>query len=120
MTRGRKDHEREQESSKSDHEAESNEEFDFGSDEEAEGGYMGRNIRQEPKSAEQGGDEAKKGEKANTKTWSDVVKGPKTKNTFAFRSGRIALIWKDREYSFRFEGFLSNLTKNVIPVSHVL
>ena len=42
------------------------------------------------------------------------------KNTFAFRSGRIALIWKDREYSFRFQGFLSNLTKNVIPVSHVL
>ena len=41
-------------------------------------------------------------------------------NTFAFKSGRIALIWKDREYSFRFQGFLSNLTKNVIPVSHVL
>ena len=44
----------------------------------------------------------------------------KVKNTFAFRSGRIVLIWKDREYSFRFQGFLSNLTKNVIPVSHVL
>ena len=41
-------------------------------------------------------------------------------NTFAFRSGRITLIWKDMEYSFRFQGFLSNLTKNVIPVSHVL
>ena len=41
-------------------------------------------------------------------------------NTFAFRSGRITLVWKDREYSFRFQGFLSNLTKNVILVSHVL
>ena len=28
-------------------------------------------------------------------------------NTFAFRSGRIVLIWKDREYSFRFQGFLA-------------
>ena len=31
-------------------------------------------------SAEQGGDEAKKGEKAKTKTWSDVVKGLKTED----------------------------------------
>ena len=31
-------------------------------------------------SAEQGGDEAKKGEKAKTKTWSDVVKGLKAKD----------------------------------------
>ena len=41
-------------------------------------------------------------------------------NTVVFRSGRIALIWKDREYSFRFQGFFSKITKNVIPVSHVL
>ena len=29
-----------------------------------------------------------------------------TENTFMFRSGRITHIWKDKEYSIRFQGFL--------------
>ena len=71
-----------------DRDAESNEEFDFGSAEEAEGGsteefksgHEGNIQRKEPKSAEHGGDEANKGEKTKTKTWSDVVKVLKTKD----------------------------------------
>ena len=94
---GRKDHEREKERNGSDCETELVEEFDFGSVEEAEGGSAeeaesvhGRsNRREESKSANQGGDEAKKskkektwldvvkGKKVKTKTWSDVVKGLK-------------------------------------------
>ena len=75
--RGRKNHEREQERGGSDREAESDEEFNFGLVEEAEGGNTGHNRMKEPESAEQGGDEANKGEKAKTKTWSNVVKGLK-------------------------------------------
>ena len=41
---------------------------------------MGNKRSEEPKSAEQGGNEAKKGEKAKTKIWFDVVKGLKTEN----------------------------------------
>ena len=52
--RGRKDHEREQERSGSDYEAESNEEFDFRSSEEAKGRsaeevHGGNNQREDPK-----------------------------------------------------------------------
>ena len=62
--RGRKDHEKDQERSGSDREAESDEEFDFGSAEEGESGYRGSNLSKEPESAEQREDETKKGEKA--------------------------------------------------------
>ena len=80
--RGRNDHEREQERSESDREANLDEEFIFGLNEEAEGGsteeaesgHGGNNRRKELSSAEQGGDEAKKGEKAKN----NVVKGLKT------------------------------------------
>ena len=41
-------------------------------------------------------------------------------NMFAFSSGRIMHNWKDKEYSVRFQGFFNHLTKNVIPLSHVL
>ena len=67
--RGRK----EQESSRSDHEAESDEEFDFASAEEVGSGYRGSNQREGTEPADQGGDEAKKGKKTKTKTLSDVV-----------------------------------------------
>ena len=81
--RGRKDHEREQERSGRDREDEPEEEFDFRSTKEAEGGsakksksgHEGNSQRKEPKSDEHGADEARKREKAKTKTWSDVVKG---------------------------------------------
>ena len=74
--------------SRSDRAAESDDDFDFGSTEEAEGGsaeeaesgHGGSNRRENPKSAEQGGDEAKKDEEAKTKSWSDVVKGLKTED----------------------------------------
>ena len=84
--RGRK------ERSGQDRKAESDEEFDFGTVEEAEDGYGGRNQREELdlEPTEPGGGRAakvgrgsrvKKGkddqEKAKTKTWPDVVKGPK-------------------------------------------
>ena len=86
--RGRKnpkDHKREHEKSGSDCDAESAVEFDFGSVEEAEGGsakefksgHGGNNRREEPKSADQGGDESKKGKNAKTKICSDVMKGHK-------------------------------------------
>ena len=54
--------------------AESDEEFDFGSTDEAEDRYGGSYQRNEPKpkTTEQGEDRVKK---AKTKTWSDVVKG---------------------------------------------
>ena len=70
----------EQESSAIDREAESGEEFDFRWVEEAESGHGANNRREEPNSVEQGEDGAKKGEKYKTKTWSDVVKGLKTKD----------------------------------------
>ena len=41
-------------------------------------------------------------------------------NMFAFRSGRIAHNWKDKEYSVGLKGLFNHLTKKVIPVSHVL
>ena len=55
----------------------SDEEFDFGTTEEAEDGYRGNDQRNEPKlkPTEQGRGKAKKAMKAKTKTWSDVVKG---------------------------------------------
>ena len=74
--RGRQERER----SGSDHKAESDEELDFMSAKESKGENRGANCRGEPKTAEQGGDNAKKGEKANRKTWSDVVKGLKTED----------------------------------------
>ena len=85
--RVRKDYKREQERSESDREAESDAKFDFGLVEEVEGGsaqeaksgHGGSNRREELKSTEQEGDEAKKGEKAKTKTYSHVVKGLKTR-----------------------------------------
>ena len=43
--------------------------------EKSESGHESINRRKEPKSVEHGGDEANKGEKAKTKTWSEVVKG---------------------------------------------
>ena len=60
--------------------SESDEEFDFGTTEEAEDGYGGSDRRKKhgPEPTEKGGDKAKKGKKARTKTWSDVVKGLKT------------------------------------------
>ena len=67
----RKNHERGQERSGSANDVESNDEFDFGSTEEAEGSNRIKKL----KPSDQGGDEAKKGKKA--KTWSDVVKGLK-------------------------------------------
>ena len=89
--RGRKDpqdHEREQRRSRINHDAKSDDEFDFGSAEEAEGGSMEESVsecegsrrRKEQKSAKHGGDEANKGEHAKTKTWSDIVKGLKTED----------------------------------------
>ena len=44
--------------------------------------YRGGNQRKEPEpqQTEKGGDKAKKGKKAKTKTWSDVVKGLKTED----------------------------------------
>ena len=72
----RKDHKREHEGSESARDAESDDEFNFGSSEEAEGSSQ----KKEPKSAKYGGDEANKGEKAKTETWSDVVKGLKTED----------------------------------------
>ena len=60
-----------------DRKAESDEEFDLGSGEEAEEGYGGRTQRNEPEPTEQGGGKAKKGRKANTRTWADMVKGLK-------------------------------------------
>ena len=67
----RKNHERGQERSGSANDVESNDEFDFGSTEEAEGSNRIKKL----KPSDQGGDEAKKGKKA--KTWLDVVKGLK-------------------------------------------
>ena len=61
-----------------DRKAESDEEFDLGSGEEAEEGYGGRTQRNEPEPTEQWGGKAKKGRKAKIKTLSDVVKGVKT------------------------------------------
>ena len=87
--RGRKEQEKER--SGSDPEAESDEEFDFGSTEEAEDEHGGNNQRNESEPAEQGGDEAKKGKKAKNKTWSDVVKGlkieDKLETTNSYKSG---------------------------------
>ena len=60
-----------------DRKAESDEEFDLGSGEEAEEGYGGRTQRNEPEPTEQWGGKAKKGRKANTRTWADMVKGLK-------------------------------------------
>ena len=79
--RGRKhlqDHGREQERNRSDRDAESDDEFDCGLVEGAEGGSTkesvsgegGNNRKKEQKPTEQGGDDANKGEKAKTKTWS--------------------------------------------------
>ena len=73
--RGRKvpqDHKREQERSGSNCDAESDDEFDFGSTEEVEdgsaeefvSGHGGSNKKKEPMLAEHGGDEGNKGEKA--------------------------------------------------------
>ena len=76
----------------SDREAESDEEFDFGTIEEVEDGYGGSNRKREPKlesteprgsRAAKGGNGSKVGKskadqmKAKTKTWSVVVKGLK-------------------------------------------
>ena len=60
------------------------EESNFGTVEEAEEGYGGRNQRDEPKpkTTEQGEGKAKKGIEARTKTWSDLVKGLKTDDDF--------------------------------------
>ena len=74
--RGRKGHGRGQESSGSDRDAESDDEFNFASVEEAEGGsakdsesgQKGSNQRVETNLAEHGGDEPNKGEKAKTMT----------------------------------------------------
>ena len=76
--RGRQ--EQECERSGSDCDSKLDEDFDFGSVVEAEGEERGGNCREEPKTAKLGGDKAKKGEKAKTKTWSDVVKGLKKEN----------------------------------------
>ena len=59
--------------------AESDEEFNFGTAEEAEDGYEGSNQRNVPKSksTKQGGGKAKKGRKARTWTYSKVVKSIK-------------------------------------------
>ena len=86
--RERKEQERVPARSGRDRESKSDEEFDFGSVEEVEGGsvkeaknsYRGINQSEELESAEEGGDETKKGEKFKTKTWSDVVKGLKTED----------------------------------------
>ena len=88
--RGSKDHGRDPGRNVSDHENESDEQFDFGSTEEAEAesveksesGHESINRRKEPKSVEHGGDEANKGEKAKNKTWFDVIKGLKTEDIF--------------------------------------
>ena len=69
--------ERERERSGSDRDAETAEEFDFRPAEEAEEENRGRNRKEEPKTAEQRGNTTKKGVKAKTKTWCDVVKGLK-------------------------------------------
>ena len=42
-----------------------------------------------------------------------------TNNTFAFRSGRIAHKWKDKEYSVSFGAFLAISQNTLILVSHV-
>ena len=55
------------------------EEFDFGPAQEAKEKSKGHNRKEEPRIAEVGGDRAKKGIKAKTKTWSNVVRGVKTK-----------------------------------------
>ena len=62
-----------------DQKSESDGEFDFGMTEEDIDVYGGSNQRNEPKSkiTEQGGGKAKKGRKANTRTWADMVKGLK-------------------------------------------
>ena len=62
--------------------AESDEEFDFVTAEEVEDGYGGSDRRKEPgpEPTKKGGDKAKKGKKARTKTWLDVVKGLKTED----------------------------------------
>ena len=68
----RKHHRREQERSGSDRDAESDDEFDFGSAEEAEGRFAEESMsgrggscrKKEPKSANHGGDEGNKGEEA--------------------------------------------------------
>ena len=80
--RGRKisqDHRREQERSGRDRKFDfrSAEEAEGGSAKESESGHGGNNQKEEPKAADQGGDEAKKGKKAKTKTWLDVVKALK-------------------------------------------
>ena len=56
------------------------EETEGGSAEEFENGREGSSRKKEPESAKHGRDEANKGEKAKTETWSDVVKGLKTKD----------------------------------------
>ena len=68
--------------------AESDDEFDLGlaegakdrSAEESVSKRGGSNRKKEQKLVEHGEDEANKGEKAITKTWSDMVKGLKTED----------------------------------------
>ena len=77
--RGRKDrknHEREQERSRSVHDVESDEEFDFGSAEEAEGSSR----RKEPKSSDYRGDEANKDEKAKIKDELETANSDKSRD----------------------------------------
>ena len=75
------DHGREQERSRSQYDAESDDEFDFGLAEGDEGGSAeefvrgcgGNNRKKEPKSIEHGGDEANRSEKAKTEDESETV-----------------------------------------------
>ena len=76
-----KDHEMGKERSGSDHEAEPNDEFYLGSDEDAEGrsaeesvsGRGGSSQKKEPKPVEHGGDEANKGEEAKIEEESETA-----------------------------------------------
>ena len=83
-SRGREvpqDHRREQERSGSDRDAKSDDDFDFESVEEAEGGSAeestsecgGNSRKEEPKPAEQGVDEANQGEKAKSENESETA-----------------------------------------------
>ena len=88
---------------------ESDEEFDFGPAEEAEEENRGRNRKKESKIARQGGDIAKKGVKAKTKTWSNVLKGLKTEDELKIaNSGESAIQSKVTDSIEMFDSDITN------------
>ena len=79
--RGRKEEQEEgRERSGIDRDVELDEKLDFRSAEEAKEENRGRNHKKETKIVGQGGDTAKKGGKAEIKTWYDVIKGLETED----------------------------------------